>query len=165
MLDKNSLRIIDANSNRTREALRVVEDVVRFSWEDARLASRLKRERHVISRQCDVLLRKYFKGLKARDTVRDPGRDSMPRTEGCRKDLEEIMLTNFRRAEESLRVLEEVSKLAGPASGRLFKRARFRVYNLEKDCLLRLERRKRLKRSSRRGPLRDPKPGKKRARP
>jgi len=141
MLDKQSLRIIDANSNRTREALRVVEDVVRFSWEDARVASKLKRERHLISRYCDALLRKDFKGLKARDTFRDTGRDSMPRTEGTRRNLEEILLSNFRRAEEGLRVLEEVSKLSGPESGRRFKRARFRVYNLEKACLLNLERR------------------------
>jgi len=141
MLDKQALRIIDANSNRTREALRVVEDVVRFSWEDARLASKLKRERHLISRYCDTLLREHFKGLKARDTFRDPGRDSMTGTEGTRKSLEEILLGNFRRAEEGLRVLEEVSKLSGPASARRFKRARFRVYNLEKSCLLKLERR------------------------
>ncbi len=142
MLDKQSLRILDANSNRTREALRVVEDVMRFSWEDARLASKLKRERHLISRYCDTLLRKHFRGLKARDTFRDPGRDSMPKTEATRKSLEEILLSNFRRAEEGLRVLEEVSKLSGPTSGRLFKRARFRVYNLEKSCLLDLERRR-----------------------
>lgn len=142
MLDSSSLRIIDANSNRTREALRVVEDVVRFSWEDAALAAKLKRERHLISRHCDNLLRKHFKGLKARDTSTDPGRDTMPRTEGARKDLEEILLSNFRRAEEGLRVLEEVSKLAGPSASRTFKRARFRVYSLEKACLLKLERRR-----------------------
>ncbi|MGD8628333.1 MAG: thiamine-phosphate pyrophosphorylase [bacterium] len=160
MLDTQSLRIIDANSNRTREALRVVEDVVRFSWEDARTASRLKRERHLISRACDVLLRKNFKGLKARDTFRDPGRDSMSKTEGTRKNLDEILLSNFRRAEEGLRVLEEVSKLAGPGSGRPFKRARFRVYNLEKACLLKLGRRARSgrgksKRSGSSGPKRN----------
>jgi thiamine-phosphate pyrophosphorylase len=141
MLDRQSLRIIDANSNRTREALRVVEDVVRFSWEDARIASKLKRERHFISRACDTLIRQNLKGLKARDTFTDPGRDSMPGTEGSRKNLEEILLSNFRRAEEGLRVLEEVSKLAGPENGRRFKRARFRIYNLEKACLLKMERR------------------------
>ena len=84
----------------------MVEDVVRFSWEDGRLAAKLKRERHIISRNCDTLLRKHFKGLKARDTFKDPGRDSMPRSEAARKDLEEILLSNFRRAEEGLRLAE-----------------------------------------------------------
>jgi thiamine-phosphate pyrophosphorylase len=157
MLDRQSLRIIDANSNRTREALRVVEDVVRFYWEDAGTAAALKRERHLISRDCDALLRKHLNGLKARDTFTDPGRDSMPKTEGSRKNLEEILLSNFRRAEEGLRVLEEVSKLAGPASGRKFKRARFRVYNLEKSCLLKMERRARAGRKA--GAGRRGKPG------
>ncbi len=139
MLERKALRIIDANSNRTREALRVVADVLRFSWEEARLASSLKRERHLISRHCDTILMKHFKGLRARDTFRDPGRDSMPKGEASRRDLEEILLINFRRAEEGLRVLEEVSNLSDAHTSRLFKRARFRVYNLEKSCLLRLE--------------------------
>jgi thiamine-phosphate pyrophosphorylase len=142
MMGKKALRIVDANSNRTREALRVVEDIVRFSWEDARLASRLKRERHTISRNCDRLLKKDLKGLRARDTARDPGRDSMPAGEATRRNWAEILLSNFRRAEEGLRVLEEVSKLTNPVLSRLFKRSRFRVYDLEKSCLLIMERKR-----------------------
>lgn len=142
MMNKKALRIVDANCNRTREALRVVEDIVRFSWEDARLAAKLKKERHIISRNCDHLLKKNLKGLKARDTCHDPGRDSMPAGEATRRDWAEILLSNFRRAEEGLRVLEEVSKLMDPALCRLFKRARFRVYELEKSCLLSMERKR-----------------------
>jgi thiamine-phosphate pyrophosphorylase len=140
MPGKKVLRILDANCNRTREALRVVEDIVRFYWEDARLAASLKKERHTISGYCDRILKENLKGLKARDTVRDPGRDSMPRGEATRRDWSELLLTNFRRAEEGLRVLEEVSKLIDIRLSRLYKRSRFRVYDLEKSCLLAVER-------------------------
>jgi thiamine-phosphate pyrophosphorylase len=135
MIDKSALRIIDANGNRSREALRVIEDIVRFRREDARLTSRLKRERHVIAKHCDSLLKHNFKGLKARNTREDPGRDSMTRGEASRGDWTDLLISNFRRAEESLRVLEEISKLFDVGLSRQFKRSRFRVYRLEKSCL------------------------------
>jgi thiamine-phosphate pyrophosphorylase len=135
MIDKDALRIIDANSNRVREALRVIEDIVRFRREDARLTSRLKRERHIIAKHCDHILKHNLKGLKARQTRTDPGRDSMTRGEAHRADWTDVMLSNFRRAEEGLRVLEEVCKLIDVALSRHFKRSRFRVYRLEKACM------------------------------
>ena len=142
MLKRDILRIIDANCNRTREALRVVEDVLRFYEEESRLAGRLKKERHTVSGYCDRMLRENLRGLKARAVSSDPGRDTMTKGEAARKDFGEIVLTNFRRAEEGLRVLEEVSKLADVHLSRLFKRSRFRVYELERACMLALERRR-----------------------
>lgn len=139
MTDRSALRIIDANCNRCREALRVVEDILRFYREDAGLASKLKRERHTISSSCDCLLKRNLRGLKARDTQRDPGRDSMSRGEAARQGWDDVLISNFRRAEESLRVLEEVAKLADVGLSRRFKRARFRVYALEKSCVSVLE--------------------------
>ena len=139
-MDEKILRIVDANSNRTREALRVVEDVIRFYREDAQLTARLKDERHRIATYCDRLLKYNFKGLKARDTRRDPGRDSMSAGERKRGGWNEILISNFRRAEESLRVLEEVTKLVDSRLSRLFKRSRFRVYDLEKSCVRVMER-------------------------
>jgi thiamine-phosphate pyrophosphorylase len=135
MIDKDAIRIIDANCNRSREALRVIEDIVRFRNEDPRLTSKLKKERHVIARHCDSLLKHDLKGLRARDTVSDPGRDSMTRGEAARADWTDLLVSNFRRAEEGLRVLEEVSKLLDVGLSRQFKRSRFRVYRLEKTCL------------------------------
>lgn len=138
---RDVLRIVDANSNRTREALRVVEDILRFSLEDGRLAAALKAERHRVARFCDQVTGRGLKGLEARDTAGDPGRDSMSPSEGSRRNLYEILLSNFRRAEESLRVLEEVTKLVDVGLARSLKRTRFRVYDLEKACMIRMERR------------------------
>jgi len=141
MVDRDVLRIVDANSNRTREALRVVEDILRFSLEDGRMAGALKAERHRVGRYCDQVLARGMRGLGARDTAADPGRDSMSRGEATRRNLREVLLSNFRRAEESLRVLEEVTKLVDVGLARMLKRSRFRVYDLEKTCMSRMERR------------------------
>ena len=40
------LRILDANANRAREALRVIEDYARFVLDDAGLSAELKQFRH-----------------------------------------------------------------------------------------------------------------------
>jgi len=141
MADERLLRIIDANANRTREALRVTEDLLRFWSEDALLSRRLKRERHQVGRLCDDLLRKGSRGLSARHTATDPGRDSMPASEATRRGVADVLISNFRRAEEALRVLEEVSKLVDASASRSFKRSRFRVYELEKACVVAMERR------------------------
>ena len=142
MQDKRLLRIVDANANRTREALRVVEDVLRFWSEDARLSRRLKRERHQITRCCDAILPRDVRGLGARLTASDPGKDSMPASEAGRRNVGELVVSNFRRAEEGLRVLEEISKLIDAGACRRFKRARFRVYDLEQACMAAVERKR-----------------------
>ena len=43
------LRLLDANSNRAREALRVLEDYTRFVLDDDLLSSRLKNLRHELA--------------------------------------------------------------------------------------------------------------------
>ncbi|MFC1594778.1 hypothetical protein ACFL38_05570 [Candidatus Omnitrophota bacterium] len=48
-LDKNMLRILDANINRAKEGLRVCEDEARFILNDARYSRQLKSVRHKIS--------------------------------------------------------------------------------------------------------------------
>jgi hypothetical protein len=138
-LDEKTARILDANCNRTREALRVIEDVLRLYLEHPDLSSSLKRERHEIAACCDGILKSELRGLKARDVAGDPGRDSGSESELSRAGFREILISNFRRAQEGLRVLEEVSKLADAASSQRFKRSRFRVYDLERSCLLAVE--------------------------
>jgi thiamine-phosphate pyrophosphorylase len=138
-LDEKFARIVDANCNRVREAIRVIEDVLRFHIENPALSASLKDARHEICAACDVVLRENLDGLKARDVAGDPGRDSMTESEAARADWKEVLLSNFRRAEEGLRVLEEVSKLADSGLSHRFKRSRFRIYDLEKACLLAVE--------------------------
>lgn len=127
---KEVKRIIDANLNRCREGLRVVEDSLRFVLNDDALYKKIRKVRH----DTDKVLRDSYRDLIAeRDTFTDSGR-KMP--EKAKKELAGIIVANFKRAQESLRVLEEYSKMVFPASSAGFKKQRYAVYNIEKSVFL-----------------------------
>jgi thiamine-phosphate pyrophosphorylase len=123
-------RIIDANLNRCREGLRTVEDCLRYVLNDGVLYKKIRDIRH----NTDKILRgSYASLIKERDTATDSGR-GMPETSV--KNLSDIIIANFKRAQESLRVLEEYSKTAFPESSVLFKKQRYAAYNSEKAVYL-----------------------------
>lgn len=49
-------RILDANLNRAREALRVMEDIARFALNDAALSGELKAIRHDLREAVETLM-------------------------------------------------------------------------------------------------------------
>ena len=131
---KNIYRIIDANLNRAREGIRVVEDVARLYFDDSKLSSKFKGLRHELTR----IAKKSFdqeKLLSFRDSEKDVGANSMGNLEKKRADLESIVQANLRRSQEAARVLEEFGKLLSPDSARSFKRLRFKLYTLEQEIL------------------------------
>lgn len=124
----NGYRIIDANMNRAREGFRVVEDIVRFCLNDRNLTKALKKARHDITdivKDIDLL-------LSSRESNSDVGSKFNKILEGGKKDIKGLVISNFRRIEESLRVLEDVSKVFLPKKTNIFKRLRFHVYTLER---------------------------------
>ena len=62
----STLRIIDANLNRLREGIRVVEDICRYYKNSKELSSKLKSPRHL------ARLNDYTKLLTCRDILNDP---------------------------------------------------------------------------------------------
>ena len=46
-MNENYLRLIDANLNRLREGIRVVEDIFRYVYNDKQTALKLKELRHL----------------------------------------------------------------------------------------------------------------------
>ena len=135
MADRGVARIIDANVNRCLEGLRVIEDAARFILDDSRITARLKKIRHdtkdaVKSLQDDSDL------LLSRDSGKDVGAKSLTVSESRRKSVGDILRANFRRVEESYRVLEEYAKLIDPARSVYFKNLRFRAYGIEKVIFL-----------------------------
>ncbi len=124
-ISKNSLRLIDANLNRLREGIRVVEDIFRYIYNDKRTASKLKNLRH-LSR-----LRNYKSILESRDIKNDCLKKSTL-SEQKRNNLKSILIANFKRAQESSRVLEEFTKLISTKNSENFKFIRYELYNLEK---------------------------------
>jgi thiamine-phosphate pyrophosphorylase len=123
---------LDANLNRAREGLRVIEDVVRFLYNDKELSRKLRNIRHELS----IITGKiYPRLLKSRDSENDVG---LTFKEGKRKNLRDILIANFRRAEEGIRVLEEFSRLISADAGDRLKKIRFKVYTIEKEIVTRI---------------------------
>ena len=107
------LRVIDANLNRASEAARVVEDYARFVLDHAGLANSVKSLRHRLREAADALGLKLSDLLSARDTEHDVGTELVGARERERSDMHAVLRANFQRLQQSLRVLEEYSKLAG----------------------------------------------------
>ncbi|MFH1709664.1 MAG: thiamine phosphate synthase [bacterium] len=133
------LRMIDANANRATEGLRVAEDVVRFVLDDSKLTSKLKDVRHRI-----VAIVKRLSGPKpvslfVRNVHSDVGAERTTRSEAKRTNVLDVFMANIKRAEESVRVFEETSKLFDPKLGPKFKKLRFELYDIEQKAALKLK--------------------------
>ncbi|MCT7602325.1 thiamine-phosphate pyrophosphorylase [Aliarcobacter butzleri] len=124
MNNNSSLRLIDANLNRLREGIRVVEDIFRYVYNNKEVATKLKNLRHLARTQ------NYYELLETRDVKNDVLRESI-KSEQNRDNLNSILIANFKRAEESARVLEEFTKLTSIKDSENFKYIRYELYNLE----------------------------------
>ena len=131
MTDPRAARIIDVNLNRLTEGLRVVEDVVRLGLENRRLLSGIRKLRTQVGREVRALRKQV---ISSRKSETDLGR-GVRFDRAKRKSLEDVLMANFKRAEESARVLEEVLKVAEPGLAGKFKAVRFRLYDLEREAL------------------------------
>lgn len=118
--------MIDANLNRLKEGIRVVEDILRYKDNNKTIASKLKLLRHKAQIKETVELLKY------RDSINDVLRETI-RSELARTDINDIITANFKRAQESSRVLEELYKLNNIEYSEKFKYIRYELYALEKD--------------------------------
>lgn len=130
MQDKKILSIVDANINRLKEGLRVVEDILRFYYRDRILFRNIRNIRHSTS----GLVKKLWNLdclISARDSAGDEGRKA-DILEMKRKDIKDILGANLQRAKESLRVLEEFAKLKNRQKSYSFKKQRFAIYELER---------------------------------
>jgi len=132
------LRILDANLNRGREGLRVVEDLVRFVLDDAALSSQIKATRHEITTISREILIQEKEILYSRNSSGDVGMDIKSDTELSRISLAQIATANIRRSQESMRVLEELSKLYDTNTALRFKKLRYKLYELEKQVFMKL---------------------------
>ncbi len=123
-MNSNILRIIDANLNRLREGIRVVEDIFRYVYNNKEVSIKLKTLRHLSRLENNNEL------LLSRDVKNDVLRESI-KSEQNRDNLESILIANFKRAQESSRVLEELTKLSSIKDSENFKYIRYELYNLE----------------------------------
>lgn len=133
IMDKKEIfRIIDANFNRSREGLRVCEDLARFIWNSRRLTQDLKHVRHGISAVLKNSPATSRILCRFRDTKKDVLKTRRTRSEMQRTAYPDIFNANIERAKESIRVLEEFFKLIDRKSSARFTALRFKVYDIEK---------------------------------
>ncbi|NJK34035.1 MAG: thiamine phosphate synthase [Oscillatoriales cyanobacterium SM2_2_1] len=125
-IERHSLyRILDANLDRAREALRVLEEWGRLGRNDRDLTAECKGLRHTLAQWH----REEFRA--ARNTPSDVGTELTHGREQTREHIPAVLRANCGRLQESLRVLEEYGKVYDPLMGAAMKGLRYQAYTLE----------------------------------
>ncbi|MCG3137325.1 MAG: Thiamine-phosphate synthase [Phycisphaerae bacterium] len=131
-----ALRLLDANFNRAREGLRVLEDYARFILDDVTLTERGKNTRH----QLLAAIQPLFPQPAAlyRDTTGDVGTALTNPSEQTRTAIQDVLQAAGNRVSEALRTLEEFSKLHHPEAAPPLEQLRYTTYTFTAQLLRRV---------------------------
>ncbi|MBZ4683232.1 MAG: thiamine-phosphate pyrophosphorylase [Fusobacteriaceae bacterium] len=133
-------RILDANVNRVAEGIRVIEDIARFDLEEKELTDRLRNIRHILRKNFQDIDKEF---ILARDSAHDIGKEISNSNENDKKtDETQIILANFKRVTEGLRVIEEITKLIDYKKSKIIESLRYETYYIEKEFNLKFFNRK-----------------------
>jgi len=122
------LRLLDANANRAREGLRVVEDFARFVLDDRELSAALKELRHTFA---TILKPTLADAILHRDTPGDVGTGITTQAEQQREDVADVVTAAGKRIGEALRAIEEYLKTISAADASRIEQLRYRFYDIE----------------------------------
>jgi thiamine-phosphate pyrophosphorylase len=122
-------RLLDANLDRAREGLRVLEDWARFALDRPDLVARSKDLRQRLGR----LHQERYK--LARHTASDPAAGMTHPAQAERQDGASVLAANAGRVQEALRVLEEFGRMEDPLLAAEAAAIRYALYDLEVDLL------------------------------
>ena len=122
-------RLLDANLDRAREGLRVLEDWARFGLDRGDLVVRTKDMRQRLGR----LHRDAYKF--ARHTATDPAAGLGHPAQAERSTPSAVVGANAGRVQEALRVLEEFGRSSDPLLAEEASALRYLLYDLEVDLL------------------------------
>ena len=154
--DHTTFRIIDANLNRARESLRVMEEYTRFGLDDPGLSAAIKETRHALGQAVG-----HFEAGVGRGTVRgtttqargsliahreigtDVGRELRTESEYHRGDALEVALAAGKRLSEALRAVEEYGKVVDANFASVIEQLRYRGYEIERCLALTIRARER----------------------
>ncbi len=128
MLNNNIYRILDANINRASEALRVLEDWVRFAKNNNAISEKLKNIRHNINN----IITLHPNLILNRESINDIGRNIENNSQ--RSSVKDIIRANCKRTEEALRVLCEYGQLLNIDTKKI-ESDRYEIYTLEKELI------------------------------
>ena len=136
--DKRISRLIDANLDRAREGLRVIEDWCRFGLERKDLVLKIKDWRHQLSKHHHETYK------SARSSSTDQGALLNHPLQENRKTPNDIVFANCSRIQEALRVLEEFCRESNPALAKAAAIIRYEIYEFEITILKENNKKKRL---------------------
>ncbi len=122
-------QLIDANLDRAREGLRVIEEWCRYGINRKDLVITLKDWRQ----QLGVLHKESYK--QARSTESDYGIGLGHPSQNYRENPKDVIAANSARAQEALRVLEEFARTTDPALAKCSSKIRYCLYELELTVL------------------------------
>ena len=122
-------QIIDANLDRAREGLRVLEDWARFGLGNESFVITLKNYRQILGKNhLDIY-------KKARNFIEDQCKGLSHKEQINRKNAEKIISSNSARVQEALRVIEEFSRVHNEELSKIASEIRYEIYTLEVELL------------------------------
>ncbi len=127
--DLRIYQIIDANLDRAREGLRVLEDWARFGLGKETYVEKIKNFRQILGKNhLDVY-------KQSRNHIEDKCKGFTHREQFNRKTSEQIISSNSARVQEALRVIEEFSRLQNHELSKIASEIRYEIYTIETDLL------------------------------
>ena len=122
-------QIIDANLDRAREGLRVLEDWARFALGSEHLVIKIKNFRQILGKNHLEMYK------KSRNYIEDQCKGLSHVEQINRKSPDKIISCNSARVQESLRVIEEFSRNHNKELSKVASKIRYEVYTLEIELL------------------------------
>ncbi len=127
--DLRVYQIIDANLDRAREGLRVLEDWARFGFGKNDFVAKIKNYRQILGKNHLGIYK------QSRNQIEDQCKGLTHQEQSNRKTPEQIISSNAGRVQEALRVIEEFSRLHNQELSKIASEIRYEIYTLEIDLL------------------------------
>ncbi len=118
-------QLIDANLDRAREGLRVMEDWCRFGLKRSDFSIQIKDWRQQLGVHHHNIYR------KARLTSSDPAMGVLHPLQKVRSTPEAVFIANSSRVQEALRVIEEFTRITDPKLCEIATKIRYETYEIE----------------------------------
>ena len=127
--DLRIFQIIDANLDRAREGLRVLEDWARFGLGENDCVTRIKNFRQILGKNHLEVYK------QSRNYIEDECKGLTHHEQINRKTPEQIISSNSARVQEALRVIEEFTRLDNNELSKIASEIRYAIYTLEIDLI------------------------------
>ena len=127
--DLRIYQIIDANLDRAREGLRVLEDWARFGLGKEKYVKRIKNFRQILGKNHLEVYK------QSRNHIEDKCKGLTHQEQINRNTSEQIISCNSGRVQEALRVIEEFSRLHNKELSKIASEIRYEIYTIEIDLL------------------------------